>query len=155
MSTLDRPSSDPVGSPAAELRIQRYSPDHLAPPVGAYSHLATVTGAARWVFISGQVGANPAGDVPADVAAQTRHTLRNIEALIAAAGGTPQSIVRLMTFLVGQENMAAYAEARNEILSEWFPAGDLPGHSLAIVSALAQPQLLVEIEGWIALPHPA
>lgn len=132
--------------------IRRYSPDGVAPPVGAYSHLAEVTEPVRWVFISGQVGADRAGDVPADIAEQTQNTLRNIEALITASGGTPQSIVRLMTFLVGHEHMAAYAQARNAILDEWFPAGDVPGHSLAIVSALAQPQLLVEIEGWIALP---
>ncbi|RGE19145.1 RidA family protein [Leucobacter sp. wl10] len=141
-----------TAAPAPRPGIRRYSPDGIAPPVGAYSHLAAVSGPAEWVFISGQVGADRDGVVPDDVAAQTRNALRNIEALITAAGGTPQSIVRCMTFLVGAEHMPEYAAARNAIFAEWFPAGDLPGHSLAIVAGLARPQLLVEIEGWIALP---
>ncbi|WP_162231094.1 RidA family protein [Leucobacter musarum] len=132
--------------------IRRYSPEGIAAPVGAYSHLASVSGPAEWVFISGQVGADGDGAVPDDIAAQTRNTLRNVEALIAAAGGTPQSIVRLMSFVVGAERMPEYAAARNAIFAEWFPSGDLPGHSLAIVAGLAQPHLLVEIEGWVALP---
>nr|WP_249290825.1 RidA family protein [Leucobacter manosquensis] len=132
--------------------IRRYSPDTVAAPVGAYSHLAAVSGPVEWVFISGQVGAGRDGVVPTDIGEQTRNTLRNIEVLIAAAGGTPASIVRLMTFLVGPENMPAYASARNAVLKRWFPEGDVPGHSLAIVAALAQPHLLVEIEGWIAVP---
>lgn len=136
----------------AELRIRRYSPDGVAPPVGAYSHLAAVSGPAEWVFVSGQIGADRNGAVPDDVAEQTRIALRNIEALIAAAGGTSRSIVRLASFLVGHEHLPEYVAARNAIFAEWFPGGDLPGHSLAIVAGLAQSHLLIEIEGWIALP---
>ena len=133
--------------------IRRYSPDGIAPPVGAYSHLASVAGPAEWVFISGQVGADRSGAVPDEIAGQTRNTLRNMETLICAAGGTPRSMVRLMSFVVGAERVPAYAAVRNEIFAEWFPDGDLPGHSLAVIAGLAQPHLLVEIEGWIALPR--
>lgn len=138
-----------VGS---QIEIRRYNPDSVPAPIGAYSHLVSVAGPVEWMFVSGQVGVDIDGNVPKDIYTQTQNTLWNIEALLKTAGGTPKSVVRLMSFLVGPENMPEYSRGRNEIYDQWYPDGDIPGHSLAIVSALAKPELLIEIEGWFVLP---
>lgn len=135
-----------------QVEIRRYNPESVAAPIGAYSHLVSVAGPVDWVFISGQVGVDTDGSIPEDIYTQTQNTLRNIENLMRAVGGTPESVVRLMSLLVGPENMPEYSRGRNEIYGLWYPDGDVPGHSLAIVSALAKPELLIEIEGWFVLP---
>lgn len=136
----------------SQVEIRRYNPDSVSAPIGAYSHLVSVAGPVEWMFISGQVGVDTEGNIPKGIYTQTQNTLRNIENLMKTVGGTPESVVRLMSFLVGPDNMPEYSRGRNEIYGQWYPGGDIPGHSLAIVSALAKPELLIEIEGWFVLP---
>ncbi|MFG1685418.1 hypothetical protein ACGFNP_35020 [Nonomuraea sp. NPDC049269] len=37
--------------------------------------------------------------------------------------------------------------------ARWYPEGNWPAHSLAVVAALAAPELTVEIEGMAAVPR--
>jgi enamine deaminase RidA (YjgF/YER057c/UK114 family) len=39
------------------------------------------------------------------------------------------------------------------VYADWFPDGKYPAHSLAVVAALAKPELSVEIEGIVAVPE--
>lgn len=135
------------------MLIERSTPPSIAPPIGRYSHLARVSGPAEWVFISGQVGQDTEGRLAPDVYSQTLLVFENIKALLASVGAGPESIVRLLTFLVGPDEtcMAEFARARNEVYAEWFPEGDVPGHSLSMAPALARPDVLVEVEGWAAI----
>jgi 2-iminobutanoate/2-iminopropanoate deaminase len=119
----------------------RWSPADVAPPIGRYSHLAAAPAGSELIFISGQVGS---GD---DAYAQTRQALLSITALLDTLGEGPHTLVKLLTFVAGADHLAGFYRARDALFDEWFPDGDVPAHSLAVVAALAQPHLLVEIEG--------
>lgn len=130
--------------------LERRNPDAVAAPIGKYSHLTRVPEGRGLLFIAGQVGNDASGAIPDDAYSQTRATLRNIETLLRSEGLVPRDLIRLLSFVAGAESLPGYYVARDEVYAEWFPGGDYPGHSLAVVQALAGPTLAVEIEGWAA-----
>jgi enamine deaminase RidA (YjgF/YER057c/UK114 family) len=105
--------------------------------------LGIVAPAGRLVCVSGQVGMDPDGNVPApyDLEAQTRQVFAQIEALLGEAGGSLTSIVKLTTFLTDMSRYPEFAKVRRELFSPPYPA------STAVeVKGLIKPELLVEIE---------
>ena len=99
------------------------------------------------VFTSGQVGADSAGQVPPDIREQTQNCLDNIQAVLETAGTNMAHVLKTTVFLTDIEDFAAM----NEVYRQAFP-GDLPARSTVQVSALARPELKVEIEAVAALP---
>ncbi|WP_374440604.1 RidA family protein [Stella sp.] len=118
-----------------------FNPPGVAAPAGAYSHGVEVPAGARLLFVAGQVGTNPDGSVPPDVGAQTDRVFENIKAILAGAGMAMADVVKLNALLVSPEHLAAFREARNRHLGPCRPAS-----TLAIISALASPAFLVEVE---------
>jgi 2-iminobutanoate/2-iminopropanoate deaminase len=98
--------------------------------------------AGNLLFISGQIAyrngklAAPAGDA----LEQCRQTLKNVQALVTAAGGTMDNIVSLDIFLRDIRYRAAAIKARSEFFSA-------PGPSATVVGGVdfAFEDLLVEI----------
>lgn len=90
-------------------------------PVGPYSQ-AVRTG--QLLFVSGQVGLEPGTSAIAakDVEAQTERALRNVAAVIAAAGGTPQEIVKTTIFLVDMDEFARVNGVYAKFFGEHRPA---------------------------------
>ncbi|QHF24555.1 RidA family protein [Rathayibacter sp. VKM Ac-2804] len=129
------------------------SPERIAPPIGKYSHLVRVPSDRDLIFISGQVGVDRNGVLADGIEAQTHAVFDNIAELLLELDATPADIVRLLTFVTGDDAMAGFARARDEVYSLWYPNGTYPGHSLAIVAALAAPTLRIEMEGWVAVPR--
>ncbi|MCG6204713.1 Rid family detoxifying hydrolase [Rhodopseudomonas sp. HC1] len=109
-----------------------------APPAaGPYSQ--AISGAGL-VFVAGQLPVDLAGKVPDGVEAQTRQSLANVAAVLAAAGASPASVVKTTVFL---KNMNDFA-AMNAIYAETF-GGSLPARSTIEVARLPR-DVLVEIE---------
>ena len=133
--------------------VQRWTPVDGPPAIGKYAQLSSPRAGTRMVFISGQVGNDASGALLPGVGAQTRQALANVHALAASVGAGPQDFVRLLTFLVDVANLPDYYAARDEVYTGWFPEQDYCGHSLAVVAALAQPGVLIEVEGWVAVPE--
>jgi len=87
------------------------------------------------IFLAGQVGAPPGGDVvEGGIAAETRQVLDNVGALLEAVGLGYRDVVRCTVFLV---DMADFG-AMNEVYREYFPT-DMPVRATVGVSALAGP----------------
>lgn len=126
------------------------NPDTLLAPRG-YTHVVTVAGAGKLIFISGQVAVDKAGQLvgPGDLKAQTRQAAANLKAALAAAGATAADIVKTNTYIVNykQSDYAAMREARAEL----FPAGEPPASTLVGVTSLAVDGLLVEMEAIAAV----
>ena len=97
-------------------------------------------------FLSGQLGLDPAtGELAQGVVAQAEQALKNIEALLAAAGATFGNVVKTTVFLADIADFDAVNEAYGAHFTEPYPA-----RSAMQVAALPK-GALVEIECIVAL----
>ena len=100
----------------------------------------------RTVYVSGQTYPVIGSDAPADPATigigeQTRACLENLGAVVRAAGGTIEDIVKVTIFNTAMTEQGAV----NEVYLAFF--GDhRPARSHVEVSRLADPRLKIEIE---------
>lgn len=110
----------------------------------AFTQAVVVEGQAKTIYVGGQNAVRPDGTiVGGTLAEQARQALLNVQAALAAAGATLKDVVRWTVAIVeGQpvrEGFAAFQEA-------WGDAADPPAISVHIVSGLANPRFLVEID---------
>ena len=118
---------------------QHLNPDTMGQPRG-YTHVVKVD---NTVYIAGQTGVSPDGNVAkGDPEAQARQVWRNIEAAIQSVGGRLQDVVKSTTYITDIQ----YAGAVRKVREDLFQSSNPPTSTLLVVSALAQPDFLVEIE---------
>ena len=139
--------TDPIeqGEDGTGMDLRHFSPAGIRPPFGRYHHLVEAAGAARLLFLSGQLGIRADGTVPDDVAAQAAQAFANIDACLEAAGFTRAQVVRLSVFLTEAEYRLGYMQVRDAWVAD--PA---PASTLLVVKALALPACKVEIEATAA-----
>src|SRR5436190_5893370 len=119
----------------------RHTPASVAAPFGPYSHAVEVPEGPRLLYLSGEVGVLPDGTVPQGIEAQADACWRNIIAILADAGMRIQDLVKITTYLVRPEDVAAAGAARAKHF------GDArPGSATIIIKALVNPSWLIEIE---------
>ncbi len=133
-----------LGSAAAvaELTIKRWNPEGLDQPVG-YSQVVTVEGQGKMVLLGGKAGLTADGFIPESLADQSKLTWENIDLALKAAGASREDVVEIQIFIVDLANIdpePAYQDVRN-----FFPAGHKPVSMVIGVSALAIPELKLEI----------
>jgi len=120
------------------VKKQAIATDKAPPAIGPYSQ-GIASG--DLVFVSGQVGIDPAtGTVAVGIEGQTEQALRNVEAVLAAAGATMADVVKTTIWLTD----AAHFSAVNEIYARHLPE-PAPARSAPIVAALPR-GLLISIE---------
>ena len=122
---------------------QSRNPESVHAPVGRYVHQIEVTGENRLLFISGQLGMDPEGHVPADAAAQLEIALDNVLSNLQAAGFEPSDVVKLVTYVVGEIDPAARRAALDRAFGDHVTTS-----TLLYVSRLAAPQYQVEVDAW-------
>lgn len=107
--------------------------------VGPYSQAIRANG---FVFTSGQIPIDPASQqlITGDVAAQTDRVLRNLSAILTAAGSSLEKVVRTTVFL---KNMSDFT-AMNEVYGRYFTSNP-PARSTVEVARLPK-DALVEID---------
>ena len=111
----------------------------LPAPVGPYSPGMAFE---RLVFVAGQGGTDPAtGKMPADIEAQTEQCLRNVEAILTAAGSSLQHVLRCGVFLM---DMGEF-QRMNGVYARMF-GEHRPARTTIQAAALPQPGLRVEID---------
>ncbi len=126
------------------------NPLTLARPVG-FSHGVLVTGG-RLLFLAGQTGSNAEGQIiaPGDLVAQYEQTLRNLQAVVEAAGGTMQDITKLNIFIRDRDDYLAHLKPLGVVHRSFFGAY-YPAMALFEVSRFFQNETLVEIEGFAVI----
>ncbi|MBP7096554.1 MAG: RidA family protein [Spirochaetia bacterium] len=110
--------------------------------IGPYSQAIKAGG---FVFCSGQLGLDPAsGDlVPGGVKAQAEQALRNLKAVLAAAGSSPEKVVKTTIFLADMADFATVNEVYGLAFSQPHPArstiavAGLPKAGLVEIEAIA------------------
>ncbi len=106
--------------------------------IGPYSQAIR---AGDFVYTAGQIGIDPAtGQLVEGIAAQTRQALRNLQAVLEAAGASLDQVVKTTVFLHDIGDFGAM----NAVYAEFF-AGEPPARSAVQAAALPK-GALVEIE---------
>ncbi len=102
------------------------------------------------LFVSGQVGWDETGAFPPDLVEQVRQALRNICAVVEAAGARPQRIVRLTWYITDRH---AYKTRSTEIGAAYRAVigRHFPAMSVVEVSGLVEDEAQVEIEATVAM----
>lgn len=118
--------------------------DKAPAAIGPYSQAIRAAGL---VFTSGQLPIDPAtGTMPEGIRAQADRSLKNVLAILAAAGARTEDVVKTTVFL---KDMGDFA-AMNEIYSSFF-ADTPPARSCVEVARLPK-DALVEIEAVALAP---
>jgi enamine deaminase RidA (YjgF/YER057c/UK114 family) len=110
-----------------------------------FSQIVVSRGGAT-VYISGQVAWDAGRQIGAagDIGVQMQRALANVETAVRAAGGTRDDIVALRLYIVGDH--IRNGRPIREALLRFFQPDRLPVSTWIGVSALANPDFLVEIE---------
>jgi len=121
--------------------MQSVNPASIPQPNGTYRHGVLVHRPENMLFISGQVAIDRAGVIPESLEEQAELVWGNVHAILKDAGMSMSNVVKIMSFITRAEDFAAFAKIRARHLGEHRPAS-----TLLVVSALAHPKFLVEVE---------
>lgn len=104
-------------------------------------HFSEATECDGILYCSGVIGTQADGKIPEDAKDEFRNAWQGIGAVLKQAGMDYENIVEYTSYHVGlQELMGAFMSARNEVLSEPWPAWTAIG-----ITELAIPGARVEI----------
>ena len=121
------------------MPIERVNPDNVYHLKG----LSATVKIGNTVHISGQIALdNDMNTVGDDAATQLKQIYKNLDDLCRAHGGSLANMVKTITYITDLDQYAAVSTAREEAYGD-----NPPANSTIVVSALAKPEWLVEIEG--------
>ncbi|MGN5239270.1 MULTISPECIES: RidA family protein [unclassified Rhodococcus (in: high G+C Gram-positive bacteria)] len=126
--------------------ITLIDPDELAySPAFAQGVIAP---AGKMVYVGGQLGTDSSGAMLEGIEAQTVRAMKNVFAVLAAAGSSPDLVVKLNIYMVdGVDAQVGYAASR----SVW---GDRRTAITVVTTAgHARPGALVEIDAIAVVPE--
>jgi 2-iminobutanoate/2-iminopropanoate deaminase len=114
--------------------------DKAALPVGPYSQAVE---AGNFVFVAGEKGLDPRTGkiVEGGIAAETRQTLENVKAILAAAGLGLDRAVRSVVYMT---DLSRFGEM-NAVYAEYFPKDAPPRSCVQVVALPAGAHVEIEI----------
>lgn len=121
------------------------NPEGMMSPYSVNSHGVVVPAGYRVLYTSGQVGQTKDGAIPAGITAQTELVWQNLSTVLRSAGMALEDLVHVNTYLTRREDLEIFLEVRKPYMLRGRPTA-----TLVIVSGLAHPDWLVEIEGYAA-----
>lgn len=118
-------------------------PEEVTDPAGRYSQGILVERIRGMLFIAGQTATARDGSVVGigDIEAQSRKVFENLAAVLKEAGLSYGNLVQTTTYLTDRSHREGYSRVRGELLDR-----EPPTSTLLIVSGLARPEFLIEIE---------
>ena len=108
---------------------------------GKYSLGAELPAGARILSVSGQVGVDSRGKILDGIEKQVTQVFKNIGQVLKAGGMGFKDVVKVNVFLTDSRFIPTYRSVRDQFISEPYPAS-----TLLVISALADPAMLVEVE---------
>jgi enamine deaminase RidA (YjgF/YER057c/UK114 family) len=131
-------------------RIRPFNTRDTYPEQQLDNDLAQAVVAGNTVYLRGQIGQNLDTSESVgigDVEAQAEQAMANIELLLREAGSSLDHIVKVVVYLVD----ARYREPVYHVIGRWLQ-GVHPVSTGIVVSALARPEWLVEIDATAVIP---
>jgi enamine deaminase RidA (YjgF/YER057c/UK114 family) len=106
---------------------------------------AVITTGGRTIWLAGQTALQDAQGKPlaGDFRGQARAIFAAMDSTLKRSGGSLRNLVSMTVFITDVRN----GDQLVKIRSEMFPDGKFPASALITVSALAQPGMLIEIQG--------
>ncbi|XOB98980.1 RidA family protein [Deinococcota bacterium DY0809b] len=100
--------------------MQRVQTERAPAAIGPYSQAVRSGG---MVFVSGQIPLTPAGElVDGGIEAQTEQVLKNLAAVLEAAGSSLDRVVQVSAFLADMSDFARFNEVYARHFREPYPA---------------------------------
>lgn len=120
------------------IEMKKISTENAPGAIGPYSQAIEI---GDFVFTSGQIAINPTtGEVEVEtIEAQTEQVMKNLSAVLEAAGSDLTKAVKTTCFLKNMSDFAAF----NEVYGRYFT--EKPARSCVAVAALPK-DVLVEVE---------
>ncbi|HLH97095.1 MAG TPA: RidA family protein [Xanthobacteraceae bacterium] len=106
---------------------------------------AVITEGGRTVWLAGQTATvDDAGkSLAGDFEAQARQVFKNLDRTLQKAGGKLSDMVQMTVFITDVRNGDRLTQIRREVFGDNFP-----GSALITITALAQPEAKIEIQGY-------
>ena len=134
------------------MKVEPIEPEGW-PRAKGYSDGMLAPAGSRILFVAGQIGWDGERKLVGlgDFAAQFAQALRNVVAVVRAAGGKPEHVARVTLYVTDKRQ---YVAAREAIGASWreIVGKHYPAMALVEVSGLLEPGALVEIEATAAVP---
>jgi 2-iminobutanoate/2-iminopropanoate deaminase len=118
-------------------------PKELSDPRPRYSQGILAEGG-KLLFIAGQTASDKEGNVvgKGDIEAQTHQVFKNLSAVLKDVGGSLDQLVMTTTYITDRK----YREGYNRVRQQYYKKSS-PTSTLVIVTGLASPDYLIEING--------
>ena len=130
------------------MAVHRFhNPPTIHTPTG-YTHVVEATGPGRTIYISGQVGIRPDGNIAGDFRAQATQSLENLKNALAAVGARLEHVVKITNYFVDMSDLAIFREVRDSAFDTKAP----PASTAVQIGKLAREGLLFEIEAIAVVP---
>jgi 2-iminobutanoate/2-iminopropanoate deaminase len=126
-----------------------FNPADLWQPFSVFS-MGVVQGGGRVVHLKGQIALDKRGRIvgKADMRAQTRKTLENIQAVLACVGGTMADILSLTQYVTDIDAFLSTRDVRRRFFTAPYPVT-----TTVQVVRLYDPELMVEITAVAEVPR--
>jgi len=131
------------------VRIRKYNTNDYYPDQKLGIDLSMAVRAGRQIYVRGQTGMAFDGSIVGvgDPAAQAEHAMRCVKILLEEAGSKLEHICKIHIYVIDR----AYREPVYRVVGRWLK-GVYPCSTGLIVSALARPELLMEIDVDAVIP---
>lgn len=118
----------------------------------AFTNVAVVYGPVKTIYVGGQDAVTPDGEVvgKGDLAAQTEQILANIQTALEAAGAGIENVIKWNLLVVEGHDLRPGFGVFQRV---WGDRPNPPLITMAFVAALAQPELLAEMDAIPVLPE--
>lgn len=114
-------------------------------PAGLHkpAHYSPAIKAGNTLYVAGQVAMDVNGNLvgKGDFEAQGVQVFENLKAILAAAGGTLDDVVKLNSYVTDLKHRLAFVELRQRYFNKPYPAS-----TFVVITSLASPDYLLEVE---------
>lgn len=136
----------------AHVRLRKYNTKDLYPGQSLDNDLCMVVRAGNRIFLRGQTGMDMDGNMIGigDPAAQTENAMRCVKILLEEAGSKLEHICKMTIYVTDRK----YREPVYQVVGKWLK-GIYPCQTGLIVSGLAKPEMVMEIDVEAVIPDAA
>ena len=121
--------------------VKRYDVDGVRSPGGRFSHVGEIGPGGRVYHLAGQTGTAPDGRIGDGIEEQSELVYNNILTVLEQCGMSVANLAKVTIYLTSPDYIEAWRAAQKKAFGDIVPAS-----TLLIISRLARPELLVEVE---------